>query len=603
MQKKLSDYVADKVAAAGIEQVFMITGGGAMHLNDSFGKHPALHVIFNHHEQACSTAADGYARVARKCALVSVTSGPGGTNAITGVLGAWDDSIPMLIISGQVRYDTTVRSTGMNLRQLGDQEFDITRAVSGMTKYAVMVTDPQEIRYHLERALYLAVHGRPGPCWLDIPMNVQGAMIEPEALRAYAPDQDISELSTPVTSELCRSILARIGTAQRPVVIAGSAIQMAGATADFLKLLDLLNIPVVTAFNSHDCVPSDHPLYCGRQGSIGDRAGNFAVQNSDLLLVLGCRLNIRQLSYNWKNFAREAYKIIVDIDTLELQKPTVRPDLPVHADITDFLRALLRELPAEGLTPKREWLQWCKVRQARYPVVLKEYWERKELVNPYCFMEALTRQLPEGQIIVAGDGSACVCNFQAAIVKKGQRSFTNSGCAQMGYDLPAAIGACMAAHRAKIVCLAGDGSIQLNIQELQTIVHNKLPVKIFLLNNAGYHSIRQTQSNFFGPPLVGCTPESGISFPDTEKIAAAYGIPFVRCKTHAQMDSAIAQTMASDTPSLCEVMLTPDQSFAPKVSSHRRDNGTIVSRPLEDMAPFLDRSEFSENMIIAPLPE
>ncbi len=603
MPIKLSDYIAQKVVEAGIQHVFMVTGGGAMHLNDSFGKNPHLQVLYNHHEQACAMGAEGYARVNGKAALVNVTTGPGGTNAITGVLGAWQDSIPMLVISGQVRYDTTVRSTGLKLRQMGDQEFDIVTVVTHMTKYAVMVTEPSDIRYHLERALYLMKSGRPGPCWLDIPMNVQAAMIDPEKLRSYDPAEDPDEIAPPIGKETIEDIIGRLRAAQRPVIMAGSAIRMSGALQDFLKLIALLNIPVVTAFNAHDCIESDHPLYFGRPGSIGDRGGNFVAQNADVLLVLGSRLNIRQVSYNWKSFARAAYKIVVDIDPLELQKPTVKPDLPVHADVGDVIRSLIKALPNSGLSSKKEWLAWCKDKKDRYPVVLKEYWKRSELVNPYCFVFALSKFLTEGQITVTGNGSACVCTFQAASIKKGQILFSNSGCASMGYDVPAAIGACLGAGRRKIVCLAGDGSIQMNLQELQTVVFNKLPIKIFVFNNNGYHSIRQTQVNFFGQPLVGCDPHSGVCFPDMEKMANAYQIPFVRCVSHAELDGAISRTMTGDLPGICEVMLTPDQPFAPKLSSYRLPDGRIVSRPLEDMAPFLEREEFRKNMIIPSIPE
>jgi acetolactate synthase-1/2/3 large subunit len=600
---KLSDYIANTVADAGIKHIFMVTGGGAMHLNNSFGKDHRFEVLYNHHEQACSMAAEGYARVSGRAALVNVTTGPGGTNALTGVLGAWHDSIPMLVISGQVRYDTTVRSTGLKLRQLGDQEFDIVQAAKHMTKYAVMVTDPNDIRYHLERALFLMKTGRPGPCWLDVPMNVQAAVIQPESLREYDPTEDSAEIPASPSMETIEKIIHYLSSARRPVIMAGSAIRMSGAYQDFLTLIDLLKIPVVTAFNAHDCIDGGHPYYFGRPGSIGDRCGNFITQNADVLLVLGSRLNIRQISYNWGSFAREAYKIIVDIDPLELLKPTVKPDLPIHANVADVIRSLIKKISGEGLKANQEWLAWCRVRKDRYPVVLKEYWKTAGLVNPYCFVSALSDNLPEGQVIVTGNGSACVCTFQAANMKKGQILFSNSGTASMGYDVPAAIGACFAANRRKVVCLAGDGSIQMNLQELQTIVHNKLPIKIFVFNNNGYHSIRQTQNNFFGQPLVGCDPASGISFPDMKKLALAYGIPFIRCKTHAGLNKAITATMSGDNPFICEVMLTADQPFAPKLSSHRLPDGKIVSRPLEDMAPFLDRDEFKENMIISPIPE
>lgn len=595
---KVADFIARKLVEHGISDVFMITGGGAMHLNDAFGKCEGLNTIFNHHEQASAMAAEGYTRVSGKIAAVCVTTGPGGTNAITGVLGAWLDSIPMLIISGQVRFDTTVRSTDLKLRQLGDQEFDITVSVANMTKYAVMVTDPIDIEYHLERAIYLASIGRPGPCWIDIPLNIQGALIDENNLRKYHPNEDTAETPPVIKPGLLGMVRDKIQAAKRPVLYVGSAVRSSGAYQDLLILVERLKIPVVTAFNAHDYLPEKHPLYFGRPGTIGDRSGNFVVQNSDLVLVLGCRLNIRQISYNWRSFAREAFKIMVDIDQEELQKPTITPDLPIHADVADFIRSLIEIIPSDGLLAKTDWIEWCRVRKERYPVVLSEYWEREDMVNPYCFIESLSAHLPESISIVSGNGSACVCAFQALKIKAGQRLFSNSGCASMGYDVPAAIGACFASNRQKVICLAGDGSIQMNLQELQTIVHYNLPIKIFVLNNDGYHSIRQTQTNFFVPPLVGCDPKSGISFPDMERIAYAYQIPFLRCHNHSELDDCITKALQNDNPFICEMMLTTEQPFAPKMSSKRMPDGKMVSKPLEDMYPFLEREDFKSNMII-----
>lgn len=600
---KVAAYIAQTLAQHGIKHVFMLTGGGAMHLNDALGKHSQLNTVFNHHEQACAIAAESYSRLSGNLAVVNVTTGPGGLNTLTGVLGAWTDSIPMLIISGQVRYDTTVRSTGLNLRQLGDQEYDIVKSVSNLTKYAIMATEPNEIKYHLEKAIFIATHGRPGPVWLDIPMNIQGAMIEEKDLKSYDPIEDKHENPMKVEPKISKEIINRIEKAERPVILAGSGIRLSGAHSDFLKMIDLLKIPVTTAWNAHDVLYDDHPYYFGRPGSVGDRPGNFVIQNSDLLMVLGCRLNIRQIGYNWQSFAREAYKILVDIDELELQKPTINIDLPVHADLKDYLRQMLDILEGKTLEEKDGWIRWCKERKSRYPVVLKEYWVRKNLVNPYCFMHSLSQHLPEGQITVTGDGTACVTSFQAMTIKKGQRLYTNSGCAPMGYDLPAAIGACVASGGEKIVCLAGDGSIMLNLQELETIVFNQYPIKIFILNNNGYHSIRQTQDTFFGEPHVGCDPESGLGFPDFGKVAQGFGIPYICCENHDDMDKCISSALNGPGPSICEVMLTPEQQFAPKLSSKRLSNGTMVSKPLEDLAPFLERSEFEENMIIEPLVE
>jgi acetolactate synthase-1/2/3 large subunit len=600
---KVSDYIAQTLVKHGVHQVFMVTGGGAMHLNDSFGKTAGLRYLCNHHEQASAIGAEGYARTSGQMAALCVTTGPGGTNALTGVYGAWTDSMPMIVISGQVRYDTTVRSTGLALRQLGDQEFDITRAVATMTKYAVMVTDAQAIRYHLEKALYLARAGRPGPCWVDVPHNIQGSFVDETTLRGYSPEEDPQEVPPKVSPELARSVLSQIEAAKRPVLLVGPAVRSSGSLAAFQELIDLLNIPVVTAFNAHDAIESSHRLYCGRPGTIGERGGNFVVQNSDLLLVLGCRLDIRQIGYNYQSFARAARKIVVDIDPLELKKPTISPDCPIHADVADFIDVLRLSLAGKPLAPKTSWLDWCRERNARFPVVLPEYWNREHLVNPYCFVDELGRHLPPGQIVVCGDATACIVPFQALPMKKGQRLFSNSGSAPMGFDVPAAIGACAAAEGQSVVCLAGDGSLQMNLQELQTIVHHQFPIKLFVLNNDGYHSIRQTQSNFFGVPLVGCDAGSGVSFPDMERIAYAYKIPFVRCSRHADMSDAIALTLSGSGPRMCEVMLTQDQPFSPKAASRRLADGRMVSKPLEDLFPFLDREEFRQNMLIDPIPE
>ena len=598
---KLSDYVANFLVENGIQHVFMLTGGGSMHLNHSLGKHPNLEVVFNHHEQASAMAAESYARLSNRVAVVNVTTGPGGLNTLNGVFGAWTDSIPMFIISGQVRYDTTIQSSGINLRQLGDQECDIVSVVKPITKYAHMLLDPMQIKYHLQKALYLAKQGRPGPVWLDIPMNVQGAMVDEEKLPGFNPQAEC--IPTPDISESqIRQVLEKLSKAERPVILAGSGVRTSGAHDLFLKLIDKLGIPVTTAWNAHDVLHDDHPLYIGRPGSVGDRAGNFAVQNADLLLVLGCRLNIRQIGYNWKAFARHAFKIVVDIDALELIKPTVKVDMPVHGNAADFMRKLVDLAPSPVCPSAQSWVAWCGERKERYPVVLPEYW-KGDKVNPYCFMQTLSEALPPEQIIVTGDGTACVTSFQAMNLKKGQRLYTNSGSASMGYDLPGAIGACVASGGKTIVCLAGDGSIQQNIQELAVLAYKKLPIKVFVLNNNGYHSIRQTQVNFFGEPLIGVGPESGLGFPDFKKIAFAYDLPYVHCPDHSSMEQAIATMLATEGPAICEVMLTLEQQFAPKLSSKRLADGRMVSKPLEDLAPFLSRKELAENMLVEMLPE
>jgi acetolactate synthase I/II/III large subunit len=594
--KKLSDYIAQKIVDCGIKHIFMVTGGGAMHLNHSFGSHKKLNCIFNHHEQACAIGAEAYARLSNCLAVVNVTSGPGGTNAITGVYGAYVDSIPMLILSGQVKWETTVRSTGLPLRQYGDQELDIEELVRPITKYCFMVTDPESIRYHLEKALYLATSGRPGPVWLDIPLNVQASKIDPEKLKGF----DTKEIKEPwKKTDLVKSaktILEKIYQAKRPVIFAGAGVRLSGQHKNFIKFVEKLGIPIVTGWNAHDVIWNSHPQYAGRPGTVGDRAGNFTVQNSDLLLILGSRLNIRQVSYNWNSFARAAYKIWVDIDPLELQKPNVKPDMPVLANLADLIPALLNKSYEGASSQHKEWLTWCKERQKRFPIVLPEYWNN-DRVNPYCFMDVLFKQLKEGQIIVTGNGSACVVSFQAADLKREQRLWTNSGCATMGYDLPASIGAHKASGKS-IICLAGDGSIMMNLQELQTIAGENLPIKIFLLNNNGYVSIFQTHRNFFNGVEVGGGPKSGVTFPNFERLSLGFQIPYLKCENHKSLKKKIFETLKTKGPVICEVMIDENQIFAPKLGAKQHEDGRITSPPLEDLSPFLSKNELKENMII-----
>lgn len=598
MTMKLSDFVARHVAELGITQVFMMTGGGAMHLNDSLGFEPRLRTIFNHHEQACAIAADGYARVSGRPALLNVTTGPGGINALTGVHGAWTDSIPMLIISGQVKRETMATSYDIpGLRQLGDQEIDIVRMASGITKFAEVVMDPASIRYSLEKAIYLATHGRPGPCWLDIPIDVQASQIDPDVLIAYRPEPDTTDRNA--LDAHCAEVLRRLTAAERPVMLVGTGVRLAGAMPIFERVSRKLGIPVAPGWTAVDQVPSGDPLYCGRPGTIGDRPGNFAVQNSDVLIVIGSRLNIRQVSYNWQSFARHAFKIQVDIDPAELQKPTVRPDLAIAADAKEFLEALDRRIDADGFDAARHrsWVAWCKERVRRYPVVEARHRVfRNNLINPYHFAEELFARLNGRDVIVSGNATPSIVCFQVGTVRPGLRMFANSGCAAMGFDLPASIGAIIAAPDRRVLCLAGDGSIQLNVQELQTVVQNRLPIKIFVFNNGGYLSMRLSQRGFFGR-FVGESPTSGISFPSMRALASAYGIPSVEARGEG-FTSAIDQTLATEGPFLCEIMLDPEQQFEPKLSSRQLPDGRIVSSPLEDLYPFLSREELKENLLI-----
>ncbi len=595
MQIRLADYIADFLVKNGITHLFSVTGGGAMHLNDAFGHKEGLTVVYNHHEQACAYAAEGYVRAYGKLPAVCVTTGPGGTNAVTGVMCSWLDSLPMFIVSGQVKYSCTIAACGVPVRQIGDQEFNIVDCVRCMTKYAVMISDPETIRYHLERALYLATHGRPGPVWIDVPVNFQAAKIDPETLRGYDPSEDAHILPPPADEGQLKELLGRIAAAKRPVLLAGEAIRIAGAKELFERLAKKLQIPVVSAWNAHDLIEDGDPLYCGRPGTQGDRGGNIVVQSSDLVVSLGCRMNLRQISYNYENFAKNAVLAYIDIDRAELDKPTLHADVKIHADIRDAL-AKLDGMPYDGHGQHRKWLEHARAVHAKYPVVLPSYYETDSPVNPYVFMKELSLLLPEGQLTVSSNGTACVCSFQAMVIKKGQRLFTNSGAAPMGYGLPAAIGACIAGGNRSTVCLEGDGSIQMNLQELQTAVHNKLDLKIFWLNNDGYHSIRQTQTNIFHGNFCGIDEGCGISFPSAEKIAAAYGIPYFRADSVKALAFVLKEVLAARGPVICEAVLDKRQFFAPKLSSKTYPDGTIVSPPLEDMYPFLPPEELAEDM-------
>ncbi|MGN8762128.1 thiamine pyrophosphate-binding protein [Oribacterium sp. HCP3S3_B9] len=833
MKIKLANYISETLVANGITQNFSVTGGGAMHLNDAFGHQKGMHTLYQHHEQACAMAAESYARIYNRPALLCVTSGPGGTNAITGVLGAWLDSIPMLIISGQVRYDNTARwaeeQNGTHLRAMGDQEFDITKSIDCMTKYSEMLTDPYRVRYALEKCIYLSQTGRPGPCWLDIPVDIQGKFIETDELIGFDPadyaaggdgwatstdattrsdayplcrnafarspyeanavdhatvtvaqanavdhatvastqanavarasvtgtaasipavsgsaaamtspaamateayaaahripaDADTTKREAavpPVDPQQVQTILEKIRASRRPIFYTGNGIRIAGAESLFLEVAHRLNIPVVVGWNGPDIIPSDDPLYVGRPGGRGDRPGNLAVQNADLILSIGSRLNIRQVGYDFKSWARDAYVIVNDIDAEELRKPSVHCDLAVHADARQLLQCLLRELHVLGHTPahplfqggegllrddalrvchtelarqdvknegtRLSWLATCAFYRDNYPTILPEYLAPSDptlspedpasFANVYALIKELSDQAAPGQVTVVGNGSPCVAGGQAYRIKPGTRFISQDGVASMGYGLPAAIGAAVAVHASveatpcggtdaslpretadanagdaqqdhdysalaadpsfhesaddrlaaelrdpywtgrdehypayekhDILVLTGDGSIQMNLQELQTIVSHQLPIKIFVINNGGYHSIRQTQTNLFrGEPLVGIGVDSGmggvqdLSFPDMEKIAHAYGFPFIRAHHNEELHDAVAETLATDGPAICEIMVTLTQQFLPKSAAKRLPDGSIISPPLEDLAPYLPDEEMDRIMLV-----
>lgn len=613
MKQRLADYVADFLVGHGISDCFMVTGGGAMHLNDALGHKEGLHCTYNHHEQGCAIAAEAYSRVNNKMAALCVTTGPGGTNAITGVVGGWLDSVPMFVISGQVRYDTTARymeqfSDGLSFRAVGDQEFDITKSVSNMCKYATMIEDPMQIRYALEKGYHLAMTGRRGPAWIDIPVNYQGCLIETDDLKGYDPKEDETDMPVPVSVDTVKTVVEKIRAAKRPILYAGNGIRLSEGYDQFRKALDKLNIPVATCWDSIDAIEDENPLYVGRGGIMGDRAGNFAVQNADLILAVGNRLSIRQVGYNWKTWAREAFVIDVDVDPAELKKTTIHVEMPICADAKNFLETLNDVLDGESspVFNGNDWIERCNKWKKDYPVTLPKHWEEDgKYANVYAFIRYLSDNLPDGNMTVVSNGSACVVGSHNYVIKKDARFIINSAIASMGYGLPAAIGACVACGNKTTICIEGDGSIMMNLQELQTVLTNNLPIKLFLINNEGYHSIRQTQNNLFGNHTkVGIGPESGdLSFPSYKKLAEAFGYPYYEANSNASMKEAVDNMLKSDGPAFCEIFVSPKQNFEPKSATKRLEDGSLVSPPLEDLAPFLPREEVLANMIIKPVEE
>lgn len=599
--RRVSDIVSDFISSIGVRHIFMVTGGGAMHLNDAFGKNKEIKCIFHHHEQACAIAAEGYARSKGDLAVVNVTTGPGGLNALTGLMGQWTDSVPVLYISGQVKYETTIGGCpDVNLRQLGDQEVDIVNVVKPLTKYATTITNPNKILEELQKAVHIAISGRPGPVWIDIPMNIQGAMVDEDKLVGYV-KQNSSNLSISNNTTLCEqvnSVLQDIYNAKRPVFIAGQGIKISKSKELFLEVAEKLGVPILTTFNGIDVCASDHPLFIGRIGTIGNRSANFVLQNADLIISIGSRNNVRQISYNWELFGRSAKKIVVDIDNAELLKPTLKPDVGICADAAEFLEILNNQIDNEKTNNFSDWLEWGRKRKKRFPAFVDSKNGNDEKVDPYRFCNEFSNIIPKNSVIVIGNATPSVAYLQTGIIKKGHTVIWNSGCASMGYALPASIGAQVCDESKVVFCLTGEGSLQMNIQELQTIVHYKLPIKIFLFNNNGYSSIKQTQDSFFNGNRTGVNAQTGVSFPNTRKIAVAYGIEYKKIEDNKSIKNVIDDCMNISSPLICELFLPEEYIFQPKLSSEKKPDGRIISKPLEDMYPFLDREEFRKNMIV-----
>ncbi|MCQ2521375.1 MAG: thiamine pyrophosphate-binding protein [Lachnospiraceae bacterium] len=597
MRIKVSDYIANFLCEKNINTVFTVVGGGAMHLNDSFGHHEQIRCIYNHHEQACAMAAEGYAKYTNVPAVVCVTSGPGAINALNGIAGAYQDSAPMLVFTGQVKRALLEKESGLELRTLGGQEFDIVSAVGKMTKYAETVMDPEKIRCYLEKMYYMATTGRKGPCLLDIPIDVQGAYIETEFLESY--DFDRETLNNYVDWEL---LVDKLEQAERPIIYAGNGIRYSGGMELFRELIEKYQIPVVTCWDSIDLIETDHPLYCGRAGIMGDRPGNFAVQNSDFLLCIGNRLSIYQVGYNISTWARGAYVVAVDIDENELKKPIIRVDLPICMDAKAFMDAMIEKI--EGPSTAEAWRKQCLIWKEKYPVVMQKQRMQRQ-TNVYAFIEQLSKMLPDRACTVVSNGSASVVGSAAYFIGKDSRFIMNCAMSSMGYGLPAAIGAGIAMNgKQAVVCIEGDGSIMMNLQELATVVANRLPIKIFVINNNGYHQIRQTQTNIFGNGLVGVGPESkDLLFPNFEKLSEAFGIIYKKIVENSESDLVIREILRNDEPVLCEVFVDIEQKFEPKSATKRLPDGSLYSPPLEDLAPFLSREELKQNMYIPMIEE
>lgn len=596
---KLSDYVIKFIADLGVKHVFMVPGGGAMHLNDSLGRYPEIEFVCNLHEQASAIAAEAYARVTNNLGVALVTTGPAGTNAITGVLGAWLDSTPCLFISGQVKRADLMRDLGV--RQLGVQEFDIVSMVKSCTKHAVTIMDPATVRYHLEKAVTLAKSGRPGPVWIDIPLDVQASMIVPEHLEGFDEREAETTLYRMEIQEDIAKAIELLNDAERPILLAGNGIRLAGAHHDFVRLVDRLGIPVLTTRLGVDLIPYSHELAIGMPGSVASRGANFALQNSDCLLILGARMDMALTAYAPDKLARAAKKIMVDIDPSEIRKMKTTIDVPVCADAKFFIQSLLQKadmIKAKGCSA---WITRCREWKHKYPFVLPEHYNNNGRISIYAFSEILSDELTGGDIILPGNaGFASEIFLTAFKAKAGQRVFHNKGTGAMGFSQPAAIGACLAGSRRRTVCIDGDGGFQLNIQELETVKRLNLPVKFFVMNNQGYASIRSSQQNYFGR-LTGADASSGLGLPDIIKVASAYGLHTARISKASDLRQQLRQILHLPGPVVCDVMAIPDETRAPRVASMQRPDGSMASKPLEDMWPFLDRNEFLSNMIIDPV--
>lgn len=590
---RVADYIFEFIANQGIGHVFFLPGGGAMHLNNALLRQPGLTAVSMLHEQGAAIACEGYARTSGRFGVCLVTSGPGATNAMTGLAGAWFESTPALFVSGQVKRADLKGDSG--LRQLGTQELDIVSVVGPLSKYAVCLLDPLRVRYELEKALHLMLSGRKGPVWLDVPLDVQATEIDPAQLQGYTPEADV--VPAVPDAEALAGLVQRLRQARRPVLLVGNGVHAAGAEAALRELVEQLGIPTLTTWIGADLLEFDHPLYVGRCGTVAPRGANFTVQNADLVLAIGCRMDFSITGFNRSHFARAAEIVVVDIDPAEIAKLGDMPDARFVCDAGAFIGQLLRATGDQRFD-FADWRERCEAWKRSYPVVLPEYRRPGEYVNTYVFAETLSQALAEGDQIIPGSSGAALDTFWLAVrLKRGQRAVATGGLGSMGYGLPASIGGCLGSGGRRTVSVDGDGGFVMNIQELEVVRRLRLPIKYFVLNNNGYASIRASQGGYF-KQTIGCDPESGLTLPDISALAAAFGLPVRRIDGKTDLRQAIDEALALEGPVFCEVMVESDQAIGPRITSKIGQNGTMVSSPLEDLFPFLERDELRANMLI-----
>lgn len=592
MKKRAADIIIETLVEYGITDCFAVVGGGAMHLDNALLVCKKMNKYFNHHEQACAMAAEAYARYSGKMAAVCVTSGPGATNTLTGVMGAWQDSIPMIVLSGQVRYEISVPKSGLKLRYRGIQEFEIVPTVKTMTKYAVMITDPLAIKREVVKAIHIAMEGRRGPVWIDVPQDIQNARVEEAEL--YSIEDSIRSVPT-IKSEELSMVIDTLRKAERPCILAGSGIISSGSRALFEKLVNKMGIPVLGGSWVADNLYTEHPLYYGNSGNVGPRTGNFILQNADVILTLGNSLGFRQTGFNLEGFAPGAKIIMVDVDVEESRKPGLNLYRFIHADLKDMIAGMLAE-DCE-ITAPAEWLAYCNMLKDRFtPFEAAEDLEMNEQVCSYYFWKVFQKYEEQDSILALGNNTGNTAKLQIGVRYPEQRVLTNYTCGSMGYDLPAAIGAAIASGK-KVYCITGDGSVMMNLQELQTIVQNDLAVRLVIFSNDGYGAIRQTSKNFFGGAYIGCTPDTGVSFPDFARLAETFGFLYRKCSSNAQVEEAVQWLVNSENRVLLEIEQRLDDPVTPKVMSRLDENGKMLTPALQDMYPFLPEEEYRELMI------